>query len=175
MTIIYFPGYSTKNISEAENIVTQLNSSGYKTILNRWRHWEQYNGNILQEIDEDTDRIKSDLQNDEDIIIIGKSIGTYASIQLLKKVDLSRVNKVILLGIPFADLEPEEKVEYGNVLQNLSKPINILQNNLDDHGTPEQVKTMLMQVKYELKVIEADNHRYDYPEILLDIIKDAHI
>src|SRR5690606_2022418 len=176
MQIIYFPGYSTKNIDEGENIVNILIENNYSVFFNRWRHWNE-EIQTSREIEEDISSILNNFGNETEFGIIGKSIGTIAGVNLANRLieNVKIVKFLILLGIPVGEISDKEKEENKDLLGKFDFPVFVIQNNKDEHGNEEQIKKFLEGVECRLVIKEADNHRYNYPEDILAIIDSVSL
>lgn len=168
MQIVYFGGYSTKNIEEGENICSALRNSGYNVYFNRWRHWTDESMIPSVEIPGDIQTLLAKFSNKDEIGIIGKSLGTYAAVHLAKELT-SKVKTLILMGIPINDISESEKEEYFDILKNIPN-ITVIQNRNDDHGSAEQIQEMLKDLNYKFIIKESDNHRYNYPDDIISIL-----
>lgn len=175
MQIIYFGGYSTKNIEEGEHIVSTLEKANYKVFFNQWRHWKGTEINTMQEVEEDINSIISQFKSEEEFGIIGKSIGSYAAIRLAETLleKGKKIKFVLLLGIPAADNYEDTNRDYRRVIGKSSFPTYIIQNSEDEHGGSASVTELLDGLLYNMMVMDANNHRYDYPDEILQIVNKA--
>lgn len=164
--VVFLPGKSLKNKEEGENIRKELIEDGYDVYFHQWRHWldETVEFSINEEVNLIAEKLKE--YSFEELFIIAKSIGTYVSLQILKQ-NIYDINHLVLMGIPFRDLNESEMAEYAEVLPIYDGQITIIQNREDDHGTIRDIQPLLNTgFKHDLIVKESTDHRYNYPEIL---------
>lgn len=170
MLVIFLPGYSLKNKEEMQNICTTLRENGYETLQHEWSHW------LNQEDRWDTQleiqRVNVELKNfnAEEIILVAKSLGTFAAIHLIESIQ-DKLKQIILMGIPIEDLEPEERERYIEILSKITIPITIIQNSDDHHGSFTTIKDYLNLRNINFKEIKAEGHGYNYPEEILRNLK----
>jgi hypothetical protein len=74
------------------------------------------------------------------------------------------------MGIPYNYLDNDERSRYKSILENYPGPITIIQNKNDSHGSADQIKNMLESLDYTLIIKESDDHKYDYPEEVFEIV-----
>jgi len=174
---LVLPGFSLKNKSEAEAVASALTSKGKEVYMHEWRHWANGDSNILfaNRANINNYSIEWDPQEEIKIIkahitepvnIIAKSIGTYIASALLLS---TKVEKLLLMGIPIRDLSPEELDVYYN-LGKLEK-FNVIQNLYDPHGAATQVDALLTGQNYTMYTKQSDDHSYPYTEDILSLME----
>ncbi len=168
MKYICLPGYSLKNLQELESISSTLQQNNCGVLEYRWRHWS--NESEKWDPDFDVERIIEKIKGSSEVTIIAKSLGTYVAIKLADKLRNS-IKGLVLMGIPINDLTDSEKSDYSKILNNLDAPLYLIHNRNDNHGSLIQVEELLKDIKYNLITKESDDHRYNYPEEVLNIIK----
>ena len=170
MKIIYLPGKSLKNKDEGDVITSFLKQHGYDVYYHQWNHWDNSENEL--ELDGELQRIYKGLGDvsGQDLVLIGKSLGSYVSMFLIDKFK-SQVKKVILLGVPINDFVDKAK-KYPETLKTINVPIYVIQNSDDPHGTPEQVEDLLSEVKYELIEKDGSDHRYYYTDEIFQALRE---
>ncbi|MBE0574024.1 hypothetical protein IH575_03915 [Candidatus Dojkabacteria bacterium] len=161
--ILILPGFSIKNKEEAESIASALREKGEQVHLHMWRHWDSPDTKFDPEVE--IDLIKQHIRNPSELNIVGKSIGTYIASLMLKD---TTVNRLVLLGIPAKDLNPEELAAYTN-LSNLEHFV-VIHNDKDPHGDIQAVEDLLSGLEYELILKEAGHHSYNYVEDIIEAL-----
>ena len=158
-------------MDESHRISRSLKSLG-KVMEHHWRHWDV--PHLRFDIDKELDAIEHRLTPLDDIYIVAKSIGTFVAMHLLPEFG-DQVAAVLLMGIPIYDLEEGELEMYEKTLGKSSCKKYILMNEDDPHGTADEVKQLLRNVKLDKFIVQSgiDNHRYDYPEDILDLVEST--
>ncbi|MFS8131494.1 MAG: hypothetical protein ACMG57_05990 [Candidatus Dojkabacteria bacterium] len=170
MLTIFLPGYSIENQEEQVNISNALEENNYKVYKHQWRHWED--PNIQWDPSIEVTRIMDFIKNsgETEISIIGKSIGTYISVKILK-VFSSQIKLMILMGIPVKDFD-EKEIEEFNVLDSTNVPLYLIQNNNDPHGTIDEAREILDDANFKELLMESETHEYEYVEDILEIYQE---
>lgn len=158
--IIYLPGFSLKNQAEAGAICDALVKAGYEVYQHMWRHWSDEK--IAWDPETEKEIILSEVKKrmPNEISIVAKSLGTYIAVSLLPELTLK---ELILLGIPFNDLDDSERKVY-RILQTATYPITIVHNSKDPHGAVEDIRSVLDGVNYQELIKDSDTHEYRYPD-----------
>lgn len=167
MLYIYTPGFSIKNLEEANVICDALRAKNLQVYQHKWRHWD--NPNEEWDPDFEVTRILERTGDEAELYFIGKSLGTLVAVKTIKEVK-DKTKGLIMLGIPVNDMEVSDKVIYQQVLKDSAFPIALIQNNDDPHGFVSQAKELMGEVKYKLITKEAADHRYVYPEDVLELL-----
>lgn len=172
--VVYFGGKSIKNKSEGENIFNSLVEKGFDVYFHQYNHWKDENIHFTleQELEVAVENIK--IRNPKQIVIVAKSLGTYASIRLINK-GLFDFKYLVLMGIPVDDLDKKDINEYKTTLVNYDARITLIHNRNDTHGDLESLQPIIASgFKHELIVKESDDHRYEYPEDVLSILNSLN-
>ena len=168
MLTIILPGFSQRNENWAKELKNSLEDD--RVLIHSWLHWITQNDNDFS-IANETSRILEKI-NDQKINIIAKSIGTYLAMFLLEKIP-EKINKIILLGIPFNDLDKEE-IEKYKVIKNFdSKRILIIQNRQDPHGSFNDIFEYFFNLNNQLEILKQNSltHEYPYYQIINNFLK----
>ncbi len=164
MTILYIPGFSVKNREETIINATALEIAGHAVVSVEWEHWNSPDAPwSLQNAMKTVKGLK--VVPD---IIVAKSIGTFVAVNLLKELSVS---KIVLLGIPVLDLSEEDLKAYS-ILENIKDQTVLVHNINDNHGTLQDLSKYLELTEFDVHEIEADNHSYQYPELITAIINE---
>lgn len=161
MQTLILTGVSPHNKEWAEQVKQGLESHGIPSTVIYWPHWEsgvQEPGWIEAEAQKIVDQ-------GEVINILAKSAGTAVAMVVLKlKPEI--VNKLILCGIPFHDLEEEEDNYYQPLKDFPAERVLCIQNEKDNHGSYKEAKAFLDSRNPAIKVISKprNDHEYPYPE-----------
>ncbi len=139
--VVYLPGFSTKNLDEGEHIKSKLETDGYKVYFHKWSHWEKGNESSPWNPENEINRALDSIAkfNPKEIIFIGKSMGSFVAVNLVKQ-RINSAKLLVMLGIPVNDLSSEEKATYGTILSKVTIPVYLIQNKNDPHGNSEQAK-----------------------------------
>ena len=166
--VLYLPGYSLKNKSELESISTALKGGGFEVLAHEWQHWkdEGIAWNIPQEIE----LIKQEIGTSQIDFVVAKSLGTYVAATLVwqKVID---PKKIILLGLPINDLSADENEFLKLALKRMNGKLTLIQNSQDEHGSLEDLNTLVFDIQHDLIIKEANNHEYNYPDEVLKTLQ----
>ncbi len=157
MKYFYLPGFSKKNEIELESFVSFFKAKNIDLITHSWRHWEDSNVEWDSEIETMTALRK---MNHEDYVLIAKSIGTFIGMKLTS---CECFPKMILMGIPYNDLDEIERKVYGHYV---GHDIVLYQRKNDSHGSIEDVKKLIPENKVEYVELPGDTHDYNIPELV---------
>jgi predicted alpha/beta hydrolase family esterase len=159
MVTVVIPGFSVKNKKWAEAAAKEIKLDHVvRPIL--WSHWEDSEKKFDPE--EKANDIIDVLLKDQ-VNIIAKSIGTLVAIFMIKKIN-TRIEKVILCGIPLNDIEEREKEEIRNALKAFPvEKIICFQNQDDPHGSYDQVKKFLSEISPDIKLVLKSGEDHEYP------------
>lgn len=163
--IVLLPGFSAKNKIWAEQLQNDLQEMGLKIQVQNWRHWDDNSESF--KIEAETEAFLGAV-NDEEVIVLAKSIGTRLIIELLRKhPDKFNANQVILMGIP------EKHEHYIEVLKSKSNLFQIIQNYQDPYLSYADLVEWLKSNNIDIDVIKGDrnDHDYPYPELLYELCK----
>lgn len=159
---LLLPGFSIKNKAEAEAIASALRDLGKDVYIHNWRHWSsETQWDPIEEIK----IIKQNINIEERINIIAKSIGTFIACSILPEL---RIEKLVLMGIPINDLSEQELEVYKNLKD--IKGFSVIANNNDSHGNVVQVTTLLESYDCRLIVKESEDHSYPYIDDILSLL-----
>ncbi len=164
MNVLYIPGFSAKNLAEMNVNSQALESSGHSVTKVNWEHWGNPDASWNLEIA--LELIRS-LKVTPDIIV-AKSIGTLGAVNFLKETQFS---KIILLGIPVLDLSEEDLKSYS-VLKDFKNRVVLVHNRFDNHGTLEDLSKHIDLSEFDVRVVEADHHSYQYPELVTQLVNE---
>jgi len=158
---IILPGYSEKNKAWAEGIKAELEPEIPITVT-YWPHWsgeEGKDGWITQEADKILQQIK------DQVNIISKSVGTLVAAQIVDT-DSTKVDKLILCGIPIKNISQEDRDSYKTLQKLLPEKVLVIQNENDHTGSYEQVVAFIQAINPSIRVISKprDDHEYPYQE-----------
>lgn len=104
-----------------------------------------------------------DVMKDDSANIIAKSIGTLVASYVIQKIP-SRIQKLILCGIPFNDLDDSDlEVIKSAVSMFPPERIICIQNENDPHGGYNKAKAFLHKINPEIKLISKPDDTHDYP------------
>lgn len=168
MLHLYLPGYSLKNKLEATNIVEKLTHNSQEVYLHEWLHWQD--SSIEFDLETETEIVISEIKGIENFGIIAKSIGTLVALNVLSKLNL-KAKYLILLGIPLNIAQ-----KYPDLYLNLnmySQKTYSIQNKRDEYGLRTEVSKFLSKQSFEEYTVDSDNHRYDYPELVWEIVSKS--
>lgn len=168
MLNVLLPGYSKNNKEELESITAFLQENQKEVYKHEWLHW--HDENVRFDIDTEVEIIQAEIKGLDNFGIIAKSIGTVVTVHLLQKLNVAP-KFVILMGIPL-DSATEYKQLYQKALSTEEFPVTIIQNDTDPLGTIGDVRSFLGNIKYDEYAPEANEHRYNYPELVWDIIQN---
>lgn len=172
MITVFLPGFSVKNKVEQKYVSSALEIAGYKIYKHEWRHWTDEE--VAWDADAEAKIIFQYIEDsgENEISIIGKSIGSYVAMKILKDFPAQKTAKlIILMGIPVNDLSKEEINEY-TVLNTTQVPLYVIQNNNDPHGNVNQARQILQDSNYKELIMQGDTHEYRYVTEVSRIFQD---
>ncbi|OGM28223.1 hypothetical protein A2801_04320 [Candidatus Woesebacteria bacterium RIFCSPHIGHO2_01_FULL_41_10] len=155
MKTIILPGFSSKNKEWAGEVKKHLKDS----MVYEWKHWKSGNSKDFSASDEAMMVMHWIAGNP--VNIIAKSIGTIVTMYLLR--DKCPIEKLILCGMPLADLEESEIEIYKSLSEFDAKRVIVLQNKDDNHGSFKEVSKLLGQLNNKIKLIEKSRSDHEYP------------
>lgn len=169
MKELILPGYSIKNKGWAYALAEQLHEHKFGVI--EWSHWS-VEGSKFSALDE-TKKLVSQLQKEDSVVIVAKSVGTLVCVLALPSVS-QRVEKLVLLGIPLRDLDLSDRMAYCELDSFPQQRLLVIQNSQDNHGTYQEVAEFLAQIDPGIKVISKGrtDHEYPYPEEIGEFLRD---
>lgn len=158
MVTLIIPGYSSKNKTWVEETAKNIKIDGQIRPI-YWNHWTDVEKKFNTE---EKARILSNISPNIIINIVAKSIGTLvASYIILNNPDA--IGKVILNGIPFNDIDEEEKKVISDALKSLpAEKIVCILNNKDPHFDFNEVKIFIEKANPKIKVISKDRNDHEY-------------
>jgi len=172
MQTIILPGFSQHNEEWAKELKNTLADNS--VLIHFWLHWITQNDSDFS-IENEISRIleKVNDQKDQKINLIAKSIGTYLAMFLLEKIP-EKIDKIVLLGIPFNDFD-KEKIEKYEIIKNFDpKKILIIQNSQDPHGSFENIFEYFYNLNNQIEVLRQNSltHEYPYYQIINNFLKN---
>lgn len=175
MQIIFLPGFSLYNRDEMNAVSDYLNSKGLKVQRVEWNHWAD--DTIAWDTDAEVEKVKEVISKigEDSFILMGKSIGTFVAVNVLKSINKSQLKEIVLMGLPLNDLSDEERALYKEVLFSAQDVgITVLQNESDSHGSAADVTKLLDGVNLQLIIKEGvTDHKYNYPEDIYNLVKNS--
>ena len=168
MSTIILPGFSQPNENWAKELKNSLEDD--RVLIHSWLHWITQNDNDFS-VENEIPRILEKI-NDSKINIVAKSIGTYLAMFLLEKIP-EKINKIILLGIPFNDLD-EKEIEKYKIIKNFDpKKVLIIQNSQDPHGPFDNIFKYFYDLNNQFEILKQDSltHEYPYYQIINTFLK----
>lgn len=156
MKVLILPGFSQHNKNWAVETSQKL---GNGTIVHNWLHWE--NGKTNLSLKEEIKNILKEIEKEEKINIVAKSVGTMVCMHLLKEIS-GRINKIILCGIPSVSKERENLFTTSLFGFNHNNII-VFQNNKDLFASYEEVKMFMNKVNPKIKVLKKERSDHNYP------------
>ncbi len=153
------PGGSIKNKDWAITTSKNLNL-GHEVRPVLWEHWD----NPDMPFDpKDKARELVEVAMDDSVNIVAKSIGTLVACYIISTIP-SRVEKLILCGIPLNDLTEEDREAERAALKNFpADKIICFQNEDDPHASFLEVKDFLGKINSKIRVISKDRADHEYP------------
>ena len=158
MSTIILPGFSQHNEEWAKELKDALADDS--VLIHFWLHWITQNDSDFL-IENEIPRILEKI-DDQRISIVAKSIGTFITMFLLEKIP-EKINKLVLLGIPFNDLSKEEIKKYEIIKSFDPKKILIIQNSQDPHGSFNDIFKYFYNLNNQIEVLKQDSLTHEYP------------
>jgi pimeloyl-ACP methyl ester carboxylesterase len=183
MQVLLLPGYSTKNLRERDSLAEALRAIGHHPLPHAWRHWEDEH--VEFSLSTELSRIRDLLSGPGGeagdggggpaggtLAIVGKSIGCFVGAALLDREPAvaARTRRLLLLGVPVAGAPEHQKGQLYEALSRLDMPVTVCQNSRDPYGEAETVREFLQGLPIEFIEEDSDNHRYDYPQLVTEIL-----
>ncbi|MCA9386958.1 hypothetical protein KC669_02900 [Candidatus Dojkabacteria bacterium] len=170
MKFIYLPGNGKVNESELREFVRMLEDHNQKVAGHQYLHWADESLSFDEE--SELEILKEEF-NDEEYVVLGKSIGTYLAVKVAEKLK-EKVKFVVLMGIP-TGIGEDKTSQYSKILSELDCPIYVIQNDKDPYGVLDDMRKVMEGVDYNEIVMEADNHIYMYADEVENILINAGI
>jgi len=172
MSTIILPGFSRNNEEWAKELKDALAND--QVLIHFWLHWATQNDSDFS-IENEIPRIleKINDQKINTINIIAKSIGTFVATFLLEKIP-EKINKIVLLGIPFNDFSKEQIEKYEIIKDFDPKRILIIQNSQDPHGSFNDIFKYFYSLSSQIEILRQDSltHEYPYYQIINNFLKN---
>ncbi|MFW5975902.1 MAG: hypothetical protein ACOCRY_01330, partial [Alkalispirochaetaceae bacterium] len=175
MRVLLLPGLTPEHRRELDSIGDSLRREGFYCQPHYWRHWEEpgfpwNNRAELAALEE-----KIDGYGGARFIMVGISVGTYLTCQIIAgHPELQdQVSHLLLMGIPLRDTRHIEAAVYPAALTRYPGPITVIQNSGDPYARATQIDSLLTGAKANLIVKESDNHAYPYAEEIAEILQPA--
>lgn len=164
MTYLYLPGKSELNENELKAFEKAFQEAGLDLVSHRWGHWS---GEEL-EIEEEVKNILNKVGDKSTISLVAKSMGTYVGTYLLEHL---KITDVYLMGVPVNSYSNKQLERYSTYSECAS--MTVLQRENDPLGSYQTVKEFVesLGINAELVSVEGDTHRYEVPEVVLDVIQ----
>ncbi len=159
MLTIILPGYSQKNEKWLEETAARIKTGGLTRPI-YWDHWTEFGKkfNPEEKAQVIADLIEKDLAN-----MIAKSIGTFVASLVIQKVP-KKINRAVFCGIPLNDINDSKMAEIKNALEIFpADKVMVFQNAEDPHGSFEHVKTFVLAINPDIKVISKPREDHEYP------------
>lgn len=176
MQVLILPGYSNKNERERDSIAASLREDGHTVSAHGWQHWEKDSAQFSLEAElTRIGELIGSQRTSEAFAVVGKSVGVFVAAALLQNnpAVAARTRRVLLMGVPIGGAGEEERDQLYQALSELDIPVTVVQNTEDKYGSADAVRAFLEGLPVEFIVREAKNHRYDYPELVSEIIGRA--
>lgn len=162
-----------KNERERDSIAEALDAAGHTPLRYAWRHWENEDAELS--LPDELARIHELLSGGpggEPLSIVGKSVGTFVAAALLEQdpAVAARTRRLILFGIPLNGAGEQQRRHLYEALSIQDLPITVCQNSADPYGAAEDVRAFLEGLTAELVVREAENHRYEYGDLVTEVV-----
>jgi len=166
MKTLILPGFSPKNKNWADSVQKQIIQSA--TL--EWAHWQTDKAETNW-LENEARKIVGEIK--EPTNFIAKSMGTAVAMKVLEwKEDF--IHKIILCGIPMYDLQEGDKSLYEPLKKFPAEKIICFQNDLDNHGSYDEVEKFLHILNPKLKIVSKprDDHEYPYFEDFIDFLNN---
>ncbi|OGM11485.1 hypothetical protein A2Z22_00345 [Candidatus Woesebacteria bacterium RBG_16_34_12] len=162
MQILILPGYSEHNREWIKEIDARLKTK-YDVLIHEWSHWE--NSSTLFRLKYEINQILNKVRDKEKVNIIAKSVGTRVLMNLIMDKDfLSKINKVIMCGIPTRFENETTRILYKDSLSLLSpSQFLILQNDKDPLAKFSYVNKYIKSINPEFRILKMPRNDHNYP------------
>lgn len=159
MITIILPGESVKNKDWALEVSKELDLK-HEVRPVFWEHWD----NPDMPFDaKDKAKELVEVAMDDSINIVAKSIGTLVASYIIQAVP-SRIEKIILCGIPLNNLSDKDKEVEREALKNFPPERALcFQNEEDPIATYLQVKDFLDKINSKINLISKPRSDHYYP------------
>ncbi len=159
MKVIVLPGNSLKNRDWAIQVADFLKPE-FETKIIEWEHWKT---GVEAGLDPKVEisKVSAAVGNDR-VHIIAKSIGTWIIAQMLPDFK-DKIDKMVFVGVPVSDLSGSDKESYQVMADFPADKLLIIQNEHDNHGSPDQVSQFLSGINPQIKVEVRPRSDHDYP------------
>lgn len=157
MNALVLPGYSPHNRDWAYEVKKCLDPQ-FDVVVHEWAHWKDPRD--VFSVENEIGAILSETKDEASFDVIAKSIGTLICMHLL---DILKINKVILCGIPFNDIKNEDKIAYNKLSSANTEKVIIFQNNDDPHGNFSEIHSLIGKINSKIVVVNKKAATHDYP------------
>jgi len=177
MKAIFLPGNSLRNKEWVEELEKNLRILFDETKIQYYSHWET--GEKHANIEHETSILLDKVGDEDDWVVIAKSIGTNIALEAIKKG--MKPQKIIFLGFPLKFFDDNDlRKEVISMINSVKSQIMFLQNSNDSFGSSDELEKFLNETKMkDYQLIEfANNETHDYQnykkikELVLDFIRD---
>ncbi len=166
MQTVILPGGSAKNKEWIDTVAANLDVEGIIRPIS-WDHWLDPSKKFYPK--EKADLIANHTKGSK-LNIVAKSIGCLVAAYVIEQIP-GQINKVILNGIPLADLNEMEKQTIKKSLIMLNpKNLICIQNSQDTHASYSDVE-MFLPEGTNLIEKERTDHEYPYFEDYASFLK----
>jgi hypothetical protein len=170
MLNLYLPGFSAGNEEFLAKYTKKLRKLGYQVYGRRWDHWgaaEDTEFDAAAEAEKIWPVLRGFKQN---MGVVAKSIGTLVAAKLIvqHKID---PQYLVLMGIPLKSDDQEQIAELIAAFKGLTCPITVINNAGDPVAGLATVEVIAKAIGAKLDVQPRDDHKYDYLDELLALIK----
>lgn len=163
MKYLYLPGFSSKNQNELNSFVEYFGNHNIDLQTHTWRHWE--NPDIEWNLEVERQRVLETIDKSFEYTLIAKSYGSFVGVGLN---NIIKFKKMFLMGIPFEDLNEEERKVYTNFYDS---KVFVFHRKNDFHGSIEKVQNLISPESAIYHVLEGDSHEYDIPELVFSSLQ----
>ncbi|BCX13638.1 MAG: hypothetical protein KatS3mg085_170 [Candidatus Dojkabacteria bacterium] len=170
MLNLILPGHSTRNREELKSISSFLSEKDLEVTAHEWLHWQDET--LKFDMDSEIELVLSEIKGRDKVGIIAKSIGTRVAVNLLDVMQFEPVY-LLLMGLPIKRATEKTRNLYLPRLKNYSGKIFVVQNEKDPLGSIQDVQNFLQGIDYTEFVVENSTHRYNYPELVFNIVSDV--
>jgi hypothetical protein len=170
MLNVYLPGYSLSNQPFVYRFTKKMKKLDWDFYSRKWQHWLDVDSEFSAEKEAELSIQMLDMFDKKGvgIGIIAKSIGVKVMCEIFRKRQYT-LKYLILMGIPGNIVETGSLQE---LITNYADKIIIFQNNKDPVNDIDSIRHLASKNAInEYIEIESDDHKYEYRQELIKLIK----
>lgn len=163
MKILILGGNSARHYDWIRTLGAFLEEHGHQVIVHDYQHWTT--GAEIADIDEELSRLADFMADQDDYVVISKSIGTVITALGVAR-GILHPSRCVLMGIPYQGVAGRTP-DFEQSLTQLPETV-VIQNEHDPLGSAELVASRLAVVKNDtITLVATPGDTHDYLDFTL--------